>query len=97
MFNLFKKERCKSGFKRVGDRCMKRQSIPKHTPEKPETMCLLNGKTFCGNDKPLKPPIGYTGGKSKLSNAIIKKIPPHKTYVEPFIGGGGYIFKETIG
>jgi len=32
------------------------------------------------------------GGKSKLKKIIIKKIPKHKTYVEPFVGGGHIFF-----
>lgn len=36
--------------------------------------------------------IGRTGGKSKIKKKIIDLIPPHKTFVEPFIGGGSVFF-----
>jgi|GEM_PF-4380476 len=89
MFHLFKKEKCKVGFKRIGDRCIKRDKIPKNTPSKPETMCLLDGKSFCNpNDKPLRPIIARAGGKSQLAPRIIKTMKPHDIYNEPFVGGG---------
>ena len=36
--------------------------------------------------------IGRTGGKSKLKKQIIALIPKHKTFVEPFVGGGSVFF-----
>lgn len=36
----------------------------------------------------LKTPITYYGGKQMMLPQIIPKIPPHKTYIEPFFGGG---------
>ena len=37
------------------------------------------------------------GGKSKIKNYIISKMPKHKIYVEPFIGGGSVFFsKEPV-
>ena len=40
----------------------------------------------------MKTPITYYGGKQQLSKKIIKLIPEHKIYCEPFIGGGAIFF-----
>ncbi|WP_254561776.1 DNA adenine methylase [Dyadobacter diqingensis] len=40
----------------------------------------------------LKTPINYYGGKQKMLNHILPKIPAHHTYVEPFFGGGAVFF-----
>jgi len=42
------------------------------------------------------PPFGWPGGKSKLKKRIIAEIPPHKTYVEPFVGGGSVFFAKPL-
>ncbi len=34
------------------------------------------------------------GGKSRLATRIVRMIPNHDTYVEPFIGGGSVFFKK---
>ena len=36
--------------------------------------------------------IGRTGGKSKLKKKIRGMMPPHTTYIEPFVGGGSVFF-----
>ena len=36
----------------------------------------------------LKTPISYYGGKQMMANHILPLIPQHRTYVEPFFGGG---------
>lgn len=41
-----------------------------------------------------KPPFTRVGGKTRLSKLILSKIPPHKTYVEPFVGGGAIFIKK---
>lgn len=38
--------------------------------------------------------IKYFGGKSLLSDEIIQKIPPHKTYVEAFCGASWVLFSK---
>lgn len=41
-----------------------------------------------------KTPISYYGGKQMLASKIIKLIPKHKLYVEPFFGGGAVFFAK---
>lgn len=41
-----------------------------------------------------KPPFPYPGGKRRLADRIIGVMVPHKTYVEPFIGGGAVFFMK---
>jgi DNA adenine methylase len=36
--------------------------------------------------RPLKPPVGYHGSKATLANQIIRLLPPHQHYIEPFAG-----------
>lgn len=40
----------------------------------------------------MKPPISRMGGKSKLKNKIIEKMPEHKCYIELFFGAGWVYF-----
>jgi len=42
----------------------------------------------------IRPAFGSPGGKKYLAETIVKFIPEHKTYVEPFVGGGRSIFQE---
>jgi DNA adenine methylase len=42
----------------------------------------------------MKTPITYYGGKQKLATTIIKLIPVHKLYCEPFIGGAAIFFAK---
>lgn len=42
----------------------------------------------------LKTPISYYGGKQNLVNTILPLIPPHKTYIEPFVGGGAIFWSK---
>jgi len=43
----------------------------------------------------MKTPISYYGGKQTLAPTIIKLIPQHKLYCEPFIGGGAVFFLKS--
>lgn len=42
----------------------------------------------------MKTPITYYGGKQKLAATILKLIPEHKLYCEPFIGGAAIFFAK---
>lgn len=42
----------------------------------------------------IKTPISYYGGKQKLAKTILEKIPLHKLYCEPFIGGAAVFFAK---
>ena len=42
----------------------------------------------------MKTPISYYGGKQKLAATIIKLIPTHNLYCEPFIGGAAVFFAK---
>ena len=42
----------------------------------------------------MKTPLTYYGGKQQLSATILKLIPKHKIYVEPFIGGAAVYFAK---
>jgi len=39
-------------------------------------------------------PLSYIGGKSKLSETIIKMIPEHRAYCEVFVGGAWVFFRK---
>lgn len=41
-----------------------------------------------------KPPVAYYGGKQRMLSHILPLIPKHKTYVEPFFGGGAVFFAK---
>jgi DNA adenine methylase len=44
--------------------------------------------------KKMKTPISYYGGKQKLASTIVKLIPEHNLYCEPFIGGAAVFFAK---
>lgn len=96
MFGMFKKQqRCKEGYSRKGDRCVKKNHTSKNS-ENPKT-CSIDGKNFCKEeDKPLKGPISYFGGKSKLADKIIGNMREHDVYVEPFAGGAAVYYKKPL-
>lgn len=43
----------------------------------------------------MKTPISYYGGKQKMLKHILPLIPEHKTYCEPFFGGGSIYFNKS--
>jgi len=44
--------------------------------------------------KQRKSPLGWVGGKSKLTSTIIPLIPPHKCYAEVFAGAAWVLFRK---
>jgi DNA adenine methylase len=44
--------------------------------------------------KKISTPITYYGGKQKLAKEIIRLIPPHNLYAEPFVGGAAVFFAK---
>ncbi len=42
----------------------------------------------------MRGPLSYIGGKNRLAKTIIPLIPKHKTYCEPFFGGGQVFFHK---
>ena len=42
----------------------------------------------------LRTPISYYGGKQQMLKHILPRIPEHKTYVEPFFGGGAVFWAK---
>lgn len=42
----------------------------------------------------MKPPVAYYGGKSRLAEWIVNAMPPHRVYVEPFLGSGAVFFAK---
>lgn len=43
----------------------------------------------------MRPPISYYGGKQNLAAKIVKMIPEHNLYCEPFVGGAAVFFNKA--
>jgi DNA adenine methylase len=43
----------------------------------------------------IKTPITYYGGKQRMASTILKLIPEHKLYCEPFFGGWAVFFAKN--
>jgi len=70
-------------FKLIAQR-LKKQSISLSGVSKSNTMA----------EETKKPPVAYYGGKQRMLSHILPLIPNHKTYVEPFFGGGAVFFAK---
>jgi DNA adenine methylase len=40
--------------------------------------------------------MAYDGGKGNLYQKIINLVPPHRVYIEPFLGGGAVAGLERL-
>lgn len=54
---------------------------------------MFDVKDFGNSMKPL---FSYYGGKQRMASKIVKLLPPHTVYVEPFCGSGAVMFKKGL-
>jgi len=47
-------------------------------------------------DRGLPPLIKYPGGKGRLAGFIVRNLPKHDTYIEPFAGGGAVYLRKPL-
>lgn len=52
------------------------------------------GAEFKGKSKGQRAILGWIGGKSRLVETLLPRIPPHKTYVEVFAGAAWLLFRK---
>jgi len=43
----------------------------------------------------LRSPFGYFGGKTKIAGWIVRHLPPHEVYCEPFAGSAAVLFAKS--
>lgn len=77
-----------------------RRRSPKNGPDKRRSettdaaITPVRRLQSCGNGGTPPSPLVYYGGKSRLAQTIVGLFPPHRTYVEPFCGGGSVFFAK---
>lgn len=54
----------------------------------------ISGEMSHDNDKTVKPPVNWIGGKVKMANFIIKHMPEHRIYLELFGGSGAVLMAK---
>lgn len=62
------------------------------------TQCQVHVKKCNNHHVPtnLRPLIPYFGGKSRVANEIVCRMPEHTSYTELFVGGGSVYWKNDI-
>lgn len=77
--------------------------IPRHTERVVEQVCSeVRCAPVNGNGRRdaqvvearLETPLPWYGGKGTLAADILRVLPPHETYIEPFFGGGAVLFAK---
>ena len=63
--------------------------------QKEKVAAWFAGKLESVEMEQLPPPFRYVGGKRKMVPQLLALIPPHKTYVEPFVGGGALFWAKA--
>ena len=43
----------------------------------------------------MKPVLKYPGSKWRIADQIVRMIPEHRTYCEPFFGSGAVLLRKT--
>jgi len=71
----------------------------KSNPIKKTTTAIASGAPIqeCpanGNGNMPRSPLAWYGAKNRLAPRIVGLFPPHRTYVEPFVGGGSVFFAK---
>ncbi|SPD73845.1 D12 class N6 adenine-specific DNA methyltransferase (fragment) [uncultured Desulfobacterium sp.] len=61
-------------------------------PTRGQRGSIRSGLTYQGG--PINSPLAYIGGKSKLSDTIIKMMPEHQAYCEVFAGAAWVFFRK---
>ena len=46
--------------------------------------------------RPVRPAFPFYGGKARLADRIVSLMPPHRVYLEPFVGSGAVLLRKPI-
>jgi DNA adenine methylase len=71
---MVKRNGCRSGFHKENGKCAR--DIPRANIQRRDGLAGM------------PPMVARVGGKTKLKKKLVAHVPDHKTYVEPFMGGG---------
>jgi len=70
--------------RRVGCRAGEKEDVPEAR--------IVRQKDLAG----MPPMVARVGGKTKLKKTLREHVPPHDTYVEPFVGGGTLYWDKPL-